>query len=187
MNPHEPQSGGAVMGGAVLGPCGIGGMRQGRRFPSTVGTALARSLQPIERTQASIGVPTSRQHYPAAASVSQLRKTMAGLAGKVALVTGAAKGEIAPPASLPWPSWLHCRRHCRRPCRRSMLYCCTRRVAAGIGLACAQSLGRAGAKVLVADIDAEGIQRAEQQLQEEGIDAASTVCDVSNKQQVSMR
>lgn len=111
---------------------------------------------------------------------------MAGLAGKVALVTGAAKGEIAPPASPQWPSWLRCR-HRRRHRRRSMLYSCTRRVVAGIGLACAQSLGRAGAKVLVADIDAEGIQRAAQQLRDEGIEAASTVCDVSNKQQVSMR
>lgn len=56
--------------------------------------------------------------------------------------------------------------------------------AAGIGLACAQSLGHAGAKVLVCDIDGEGIRKAEQQLKEEGIEAASTVCDVSSKQQV---
>ena len=55
---------------------------------------------------------------------------------------------------------------------------------AGIGYACAQALGRAGARVIVADIDAEAVGQAEQQLQAEGIEAASTVCDVGDKQQV---
>ena len=73
-----------------------------------------------------------------------------------------------PPTSLP------CRRHAAGHHSRP---------AAGIGLACAQSLGRAGAKVLVCDIDAEGIKKAEHQLRDEGIDVASIVCDVSIKQQ----
>lgn len=73
------------------------------------------------------------------------RCKMAGLANKVALVTGGAKG---------------------------------------IGYACAQALGRAGAKVLLADVDAAGLAKAEQELQGEGISASSAVCDVGDKAQV---
>ena len=58
---------------------------------------------------------------------------------------------------------------------------------AGIGFACAQSLGRAGAKVLVADIDADAVGQAETQLQAEGIEAFSCACDVGDKQQVACR
>lgn len=116
---------------------------------------------------------------------------MAGLAGKVALVTGAARGEIEPPTSrngLAADS-IATAAAAATPLGNTIaalyqsdgsLHC---RPAAGIGLACAQSLGRAGAKVLVCDIDAEGIKKAEQQLRDEGIDAASIVCDVSIKQQ----
>ena len=56
--------------------------------------------------------------------------------------------------------------------------------AAGIGYACAQALGRAGAMVLVADIDGAAAGEAEAQLRAEGIEAASTACDVGNKQEV---
>ena len=55
---------------------------------------------------------------------------------------------------------------------------------AGIGYACAQALGRAGAKVLVADIDGAAAGEAEAQLRAEGIEAASTACDVGSKEQV---
>lgn len=56
--------------------------------------------------------------------------------------------------------------------------------AAGIGFACAQALGSAGARVLLADIDHEGAQAAALRLQEEGIESASCACDVSDKAQV---
>lgn len=98
---------------------------------------------------------------------------MVGLAGKVALITGGAKGKRAttgavevashpPPPPLTTAPLSH----------------------AGIGFACAQALGRAGARVLVADIDAEGVKAAEAALLEEGIEASSTVCDVGDKQQL---
>lgn len=54
----------------------------------------------------------------------------------------------------------------------------------GIGYACAQALGRAGAKVLVADIDGEGAAAAAAKLQEEGLEAASASCDVGDRQQL---
>ncbi|KAL4434138.1 hypothetical protein ABPG75_000579 [Micractinium tetrahymenae] len=70
---------------------------------------------------------------------------MAGLANKVALITGGAKG---------------------------------------IGYACAQALGRAGAKVLLADVDTAALTKAEQELRGEGIAASTAVCDVGDKAQV---
>ena len=70
---------------------------------------------------------------------------MAGIHGKVALVTGGAKG---------------------------------------IGLACAQALGRAGARVLLADVDAAALADAEATLAGEGIQAGSSVCDVGDRAQV---
>ena len=56
----------------------------------------------------------------------------------------------------------------------------------GIGFACAQALGRAGAQILLADVDAEGVRQAEQRLAAEGVEAASVVCDVGDKQQVCL-
>jgi NAD(P)-dependent dehydrogenase (short-subunit alcohol dehydrogenase family) len=70
---------------------------------------------------------------------------MAGLTGKVAFVTGAAKG---------------------------------------IGYACALSLGRAGAKVLLTDVDAAALATAENSLRAEGVETASVTCDVGNKASV---
>jgi len=54
----------------------------------------------------------------------------------------------------------------------------------GIGFACAQALGRAGAKILIVDIDSEALLAAEAHLRDEGITAASTTCDVGDKSQV---
>lgn len=70
---------------------------------------------------------------------------MSSLAGKVAIISGAAKG---------------------------------------IGFACAQALGLSGCRVLLADIDRDGLSIAEQRLQESGINAATVLCDVGNKEQV---
>ena len=129
---------------------------------------------------------------------------MASLAGKVALVTGAAKGSCqrAPrrrPTSPPLT-----RRRPRR-CLMMLSYTfppeashegwlplpLTRRrprpppPAAGIGLACAQALGRAGARVLLADIDAEGAAAAALALAAEGVDAAAQTCDVGDAASVA--
>jgi methylmalonyl-CoA mutase cobalamin-binding subunit len=56
--------------------------------------------------------------------------------------------------------------------------------AAGIGLATAQALGKEGAKVVVADIDADAVRQAATQLQAEGVEACSIACDVGDKAQV---
>ncbi|GAB4816916.1 hypothetical protein N2152v2_003962 [Parachlorella kessleri] len=53
--------------------------------------------------------------------------------------------------------------------------------AKGIGLACALALGRAGHKVLVADLDKEGLAAAKQKLEDEGVTVSTTVCDVGDK------
>jgi NAD(P)-dependent dehydrogenase (short-subunit alcohol dehydrogenase family) len=129
---------------------------------------------------------------------------MASLAGKVALVTGAAKGSCqrAPrrrPTSPPLT-----RRRPRR-CLMMLSYTfppeashegwlplpLTRRrprpppPAAGIGLACAQALGRAGARVLLADVNAEGAAAAAAALAAEGVDAAAQACDVGDAASVA--
>ena len=52
--------------------------------------------------------------------------------------------------------------------------------AGGIGLAIARSLGRRGARVMLADIDAAQLDAAVSQLLAEGIEAAPVVCDVSD-------
>lgn len=54
----------------------------------------------------------------------------------------------------------------------------------GIGHACAQALGRAGAKVLIADVNVDELKEAEATLTAEGIHAASVACDVGSKEQV---
>ena len=55
---------------------------------------------------------------------------------------------------------------------------------AGIGLACAQALGRAGSKVVIADISEADLKQAEKLLRDESIACASTVCDVGSRAQV---
>ncbi|KAL6777232.1 hypothetical protein ACKKBF_B20680 [Auxenochlorella protothecoides x Auxenochlorella symbiontica] len=56
--------------------------------------------------------------------------------------------------------------------------------AKGIGLACAQALGRGGARVVIADVSAEDLKSAERDLGAEGIECASAVCDVGDRTQV---
>lgn len=46
------------------------------------------------------------------------------------------------------------------------------------------ALGRAGAKVFLADVDVAGLSTAEASLKEEGIEASSISCDVGDKAQV---
>jgi NAD(P)-dependent dehydrogenase (short-subunit alcohol dehydrogenase family) len=53
--------------------------------------------------------------------------------------------------------------------------------AQGIGLACAEALGREGAKVLVTDVNAQAGRDAIERLREAGVEAAFTPCDVSRK------
>ncbi|GBG00601.1 dehydrogenase [Raphidocelis subcapitata] len=71
---------------------------------------------------------------------------MAQLAGKVALVTGAAKG---------------------------------------IGAACAEALGRAGARVLLSDADGGALDAAVARLRAEGLEAAGARCDVRSSEDVA--
>ncbi|WP_306119819.1 MULTISPECIES: SDR family NAD(P)-dependent oxidoreductase [unclassified Roseitalea] len=56
--------------------------------------------------------------------------------------------------------------------------------AAGIGLAIAASLGRRGARVMLADIDADALARAADDLAGQGIAVATTVCDVADPVQM---
>uniref|UniRef100_A0A1D1ZN59 Ketoreductase domain-containing protein n=1 Tax=Auxenochlorella protothecoides TaxID=3075 RepID=A0A1D1ZN59_AUXPR len=56
--------------------------------------------------------------------------------------------------------------------------------AKGIGLACAQALGRGGARVVIADVSADDLKSAERDLGAEGIECASAVCDVGDRTQV---
>lgn len=57
--------------------------------------------------------------------------------------------------------------------------------ASGIGLAYAECMAEAGAKVTLTDIDAEGAAREAQRLSREGYEARFTVCDVSDLHQVA--
>jgi len=57
--------------------------------------------------------------------------------------------------------------------------------ASGIGLAYAECMAEAGAKVTLTDIDAEGAAREAQRLAGEGYEARSGVCDVSQLDQVA--
>ena len=57
--------------------------------------------------------------------------------------------------------------------------------ASGIGLAYAECMAEAGAKVTLTDIDAEGAARETQRLVDEGYEARSGVCDVSKLSEVA--
>lgn len=52
--------------------------------------------------------------------------------------------------------------------------------ARGLGLAIASVLGQNGARLLVSDLDADGIREAEAGLRKEGIEAKSAVCNVAS-------
>lgn len=55
----------------------------------------------------------------------------------------------------------------------------------GIGYACALALGRAGAKIVLADVDSTALKTAQDNLRSEGIEDTATVhCDVGNKASV---
>jgi NAD(P)-dependent dehydrogenase (short-subunit alcohol dehydrogenase family) len=56
--------------------------------------------------------------------------------------------------------------------------------ASGIGLAYAEAMAEAGAKVTLADIDGEGAKREAARLRSEGADARASTCDVSDLIQV---
>ena len=56
--------------------------------------------------------------------------------------------------------------------------------AKGIGYACCEALGRAGAAVMVADIDQAAIDSAVSKLSAAGVQTAGAVCDVSKGEQV---
>ncbi len=56
--------------------------------------------------------------------------------------------------------------------------------AQGIGLACAAALGKAGARVVIADVDNAAMQHALEQLGSDGVDARSVACDVTSSAQV---
>lgn len=57
--------------------------------------------------------------------------------------------------------------------------------ASGIGLAYAECMAEAGAKVTLTDIDAEGVARETQRLADEGYEVRSGVCDVADLSQVA--
>lgn len=57
--------------------------------------------------------------------------------------------------------------------------------ASGIGLAYAETMAEAGAKVTLADIDAEGAEREAVRLRSEGADARAARCDVGDLAQVA--
>jgi len=57
--------------------------------------------------------------------------------------------------------------------------------ASGIGLAYAETLAEAGAKVTLTDIDAEGVEREAKRLCDEGYEARWDVCDVADLAQVA--
>ncbi len=57
--------------------------------------------------------------------------------------------------------------------------------ASGIGLAYAEAMAEAGAKVTLADIDADGAEREAARLRSEGADARAAACDVTDLAQVA--
>ncbi|MEU9336907.1 SDR family oxidoreductase [Streptomyces sp. NPDC048290] len=56
--------------------------------------------------------------------------------------------------------------------------------ASGIGLATAQRLGAGGARIVIADHNAEGAARAAADLKEQGVEAAATALDVTRPESV---
>jgi len=56
--------------------------------------------------------------------------------------------------------------------------------AQGIGLACAEALAREGARVTLADVNAESANREAARLRDAGLQAAGVQCDVSRKSSV---
>ena len=56
--------------------------------------------------------------------------------------------------------------------------------ASGIGLATATVMGGRGAKIVLADIEAEPLDRAVEELQSQGVDALGVVCDVTDRESV---
>ena len=57
--------------------------------------------------------------------------------------------------------------------------------ASGLGLAYAECMAEAGAKVTLTDVDAEGVEREAQRLVDEGYEARWDVCDVAQLNQVA--
>lgn len=57
--------------------------------------------------------------------------------------------------------------------------------ASGIGLAYAEAMAEAGAKVTLADLDAEGAEREAARLRAEGADARAAACDIADLAQVA--
>ncbi len=57
--------------------------------------------------------------------------------------------------------------------------------AQGIGLACAEALAEAGARVVIADRDASAAERGRRELQSKGYDVEVVVMDVTNSKQVT--
>lgn len=102
---------------------------------------------------------------------------MSGLAGKTALVTGGARG-AHPPPFVPSATRLHA---IYLHATQANSQCCTWRT--GIGFAVAQSLGVAGVRVFLADINEVGAQEAAARLQSEGVEAIGVGCDVGDKAQ----
>ncbi len=56
--------------------------------------------------------------------------------------------------------------------------------ASGIGLAYAEAMAEAGAKVTLTDIDAEGAEREAERLRGEGLEARSAPLDVANRDEM---
>jgi 3-hydroxybutyrate dehydrogenase len=54
----------------------------------------------------------------------------------------------------------------------------------GIGAACARRLGRAGADVVLVDLDAEGLQRTTDAMRADGLTASAVTCDLSDLDRV---
>lgn len=104
---------------------------------------------------------------------------MSKLVGKVALITGGARGAVRVVSRR-----LFVEAHRQLQAAATAASRCKPIAAAGIGLATAQALGKEGAKVVVADIDADAVRQAATQLQAEGVEACSIACDVGDKAQV---
>ncbi len=56
--------------------------------------------------------------------------------------------------------------------------------AQGIGFACARALGEDGARVVLADVNADGVASAAQTLKNDGLEVAARACDAGDKAEV---